>query len=307
MKKDTVALLLCAGKGTRMNDNSTNKVCFEVNGTPAVCRTIDNMKKAGIDKFVCVVGTLAEKVMECLSQYDGMMYAFQSEQNGTGNAALMGLRALKKLGYSGNVLISMGDKIISPEVFENLIEKSEQTNSKCVFAVQKKEYNPTGGRILQKYGNTCGIYEMTDSYALLLGSLKNKSREAFESALSEYSLNPKKQNKIVDYAMSNINNLPDTVNVGGCDFDFGAIESGKFVNTATYLCDLDAVYDAVNALRCDNAQGEVYLTDAINTIAADFGCDIIEVEKKEDMLSFGTKEELAEINDYFVSIERNCL
>jgi bifunctional N-acetylglucosamine-1-phosphate-uridyltransferase/glucosamine-1-phosphate-acetyltransferase GlmU-like protein len=43
-----VAILLCAGKGTRMKDTSTHKVCYEIAGIPAIVRSIDNFKKAGI-------------------------------------------------------------------------------------------------------------------------------------------------------------------------------------------------------------------------------------------------------------------
>ncbi|MBR5098957.1 MAG: NTP transferase domain-containing protein [Spirochaetales bacterium] len=36
----TLAIILCAGKGTRMNDESTNKVCFEVAGVPVIKRIV---------------------------------------------------------------------------------------------------------------------------------------------------------------------------------------------------------------------------------------------------------------------------
>lgn len=39
--KDTAAIILCAGKGSRMNDNSKSKVCFDCAGTPVIRRIID--------------------------------------------------------------------------------------------------------------------------------------------------------------------------------------------------------------------------------------------------------------------------
>lgn len=109
------AILLCAGKGTRMNDTRTHKVCYEIAGIPAIIRSIDNFKKAGIDKFIVVVGSQSDKVMSCLDGIEGVAFAYQPEQKGTGNAALYGLRTVKELELSDKAIIAMGDKILSPE------------------------------------------------------------------------------------------------------------------------------------------------------------------------------------------------
>lgn len=301
---DIIAVLLCAGKGTRMNDESTNKVCFPVNGIPAVKRSIENMKKAGIDKFVVVVGHLAHKVMECLGDIDGISYAYQAEQTGTGNAALKGLQTLNSLGYEGSVLICMGDKIISSDVISDLIERYNATDSKCVFAVQPKDYNVGGGRILMREDKVCGIYEQTDSYILKLGALPEKNVQTFTEALEGTTLNEKKAKKVIDYAARNIDRLTDHATLCGEKFSHNDIEGMPYVNTATYLCDIGAVVRAIKRLNSDNAQGEIYLTDAINIIACEDGADIIPIHSKNDMLTFATKEELKEVSDYFALIEK---
>ena len=36
--KDAAAIILCAGKGTRMNDDSQNKVTFDCAGVPVLRR-----------------------------------------------------------------------------------------------------------------------------------------------------------------------------------------------------------------------------------------------------------------------------
>lgn len=305
--KDIVAVLLCAGKGSRMNDDSTNKVCMNVNGVPAVKRSILNMKKAGIESFVCVVGHRAEKVMEALADIEGITYAYQAEQKGTGNAALMGLTALKNLGYNGASLIAMGDKIISGDVIASLIENYENSDVKAVFCVQPKNFNPGGGRIAQKNGKICGIYEMTDSYALILGGLENKNRESFENKLAQFSINDKKREKIINYSLSTGDMLPSSVVLCSESFTGEEIESMPYVNTATYIVDtLEAVSEIEN-LGSDNAQGEVYLTDAVNAITEKHGAKIVPIMKKEDMLTFATQEELKEVSDYFASLERENL
>lgn len=301
---DFVAILLCAGKGSRMNDDSTNKVCFPVNGVPAVRRTIDNMRKAGIDKFIAVVGHKADKVMECLSCYDNIAYAFQYEQNGTGNAALMGLNVLKTLGYKGAALICMGDKIISSDVISKLIDAYATSDIKTVFAVQPKAFNEGGGRIAMKEDKVCGIYEQTDSYILKLGALSGQSKQDYISALEADPINEKKKAKIIDYAVKHMGELPSAVELAGEKFSHKNIEECKYVNTATYLCDVEATVNAINRLDNNNAQGEIYLTDAINIMTAESGAKVIPISKKEEMLTFATKDELAIVSDYFASVEK---
>ena len=302
--KDIVAVLLCAGKGTRMNDESTNKVCFPVNGIPAVKRSMENMRKAGIERFVVVVGHLAHKVMECLGDCDDVCYAYQAEQNGTGSAAFKALNALNILGYEGGVLICMGDKIISADVISKLIQEYETSTAKCVFAVQPKSFNQGGGRILMSDDKVCGIYEQTDSYILKLGALKDKNEESFIDALKDSPLNDKKAKKVLDYSLKNIDDLKDRIVLCGESFTHKDIENTPYVNTATYLCDVRAALKAIESLDSDNAQGEIYLTDAINIIAEQDSCRIIPIQSKEDMLTFATKDELREVSEYFASVEK---
>ena len=78
--RDTAAIILCAGKGSRMNDNSKSKVCFDCAGVPVIRRIIDNMKSAGVSRFVVVIGHQAYSVMDCLDGVDGVIYAYQKEQ-----------------------------------------------------------------------------------------------------------------------------------------------------------------------------------------------------------------------------------
>ena len=301
---DFVAILLCAGKGSRMNDNSTNKVCFPVNGVPAVKRTIDNMRRAGINKFIAVVGHKADKVMECLSCYDNVAYAYQAEQNGTGSAALMGLNVLDSLGYKGAALICMGDKIVSSDVITKLIDAYSSTEASTVFAVQPKVFNEGGGRIAVKDGKVCGIYEQTDSYILKLGALDEQNTEAYEAALEDAPINEKKKRKVLSYASGHIGELKPSVLLSGERFDHSDIESCEYVNTATYLCDVEQTLKAIGMLDNNNAQGEIYLTDAINIMTAEGGAEIIPISAKEDMLTFATKDELDEVSDYFASVEK---
>ena len=54
-------ILLCGGKGTRMQSDTKHKVCFEIDGVPAIVRSLNNYKEAGIGRFVIVVGALQDR------------------------------------------------------------------------------------------------------------------------------------------------------------------------------------------------------------------------------------------------------
>ena len=140
------AVILCAGKGTRMNDDSKNKVCFDCAGVPVIKRIIGNMRQAGISRFVLVVGHRAESVMDCLADEPGVIYAYQKEQKGTGHAARCGLEALAQLGFKGRAIVSMGDKIVAPNVIRDLMEASME--AEAVWGVQPVEFNPGGGHVV---------------------------------------------------------------------------------------------------------------------------------------------------------------
>ena len=73
--KDAAAIILCAGKGTRMNDDSQNKVTFDCAGVPVLRRIIERMKAGGVSRFVIVIGHQAYSVMDCL---DGVVYTVAS-------------------------------------------------------------------------------------------------------------------------------------------------------------------------------------------------------------------------------------
>ena len=47
---NAAAIILCAGKGTRMGDDSKNKVCFDCAGVPTIKRIISNMRNAGVSR-----------------------------------------------------------------------------------------------------------------------------------------------------------------------------------------------------------------------------------------------------------------
>ena len=79
------AIILAAGKGTRMK-SALPKVVHPVGGRAMVCAVVDACREAGCGRIVMVVGYQQEKVRAALAGYDGIEYAVQAEQHGTGHA-----------------------------------------------------------------------------------------------------------------------------------------------------------------------------------------------------------------------------
>jgi N-acetylgalactosamine kinase len=292
-KNNAAAILLCAGKGTRMGDNSRNKVCFDCAGQSVIKRIIRNMREGGVSRFVVVVGHLAESVMSSLDGESGIVYAYQKEQKGTGHAAQCGLNVLRDIGYSGPVIISMGDKIVAPHVVSSLLEKAG--NSKAVLGVQPLSANPHGGHVMIVNNRVCGIVEFADA---ALMSLANTPIEEHGKKLEALGLSGIKAKKILDKAA--ISNPQDTKTIAGQSFSADEILSTPYVNTALYCFDVEAVSATLKSCSNDNAQGEIYLTDVIEQFALDGDIEYYEVASQDDLLTYSNRLELRKMSHKFL-------
>lgn len=291
--KDIAAVILCAGKGSRMNDDSKSKVCFDCAGVPVIQRIIDNMKAAGVNRFVVVIGHQAYSVMNCLDGVDGVVYAYQKEQKGTGHAALCGLKALASIGHTGPTIISMGDKIISKNAIEGLL--SQANSAKAVWGVQPISANKNGGRVVVRDGKPFGVVEFADA---ALMALANVEPDKYEETLQTIGLNSKKAQKVLKVA----NNKKPCGTRALCGEEFSAKEilETPYANAAFYCFDTNAVIEAIGTLCADNAQGELYLTDTLEYFAKTNSAVLYEIKEKNDMLTYSTKQELCSVSEHFM-------
>lgn len=62
-----------------MGDDNKYKVSFDCAGTPVIKRIVQNMREGGVERFVIVVGHLAQTVMDALDGEEGIVYAYQKE------------------------------------------------------------------------------------------------------------------------------------------------------------------------------------------------------------------------------------
>lgn len=294
-----IAIILAAGKGTRMNDDSTNKVCFEVAGVPVIKRIVSNFRKAGVNRFVVVVGFHAEKVMECLADEENVVFAFQSVQNGTGGAALCGLKAAKALGFSGNAVISVGDKIISPDKIAEMVAKKNEDGVLAVWGAQTRSLNESGGRIVIRDGKVYGVVEQPDSALLALGNIEKRDDGKYLSTLKEFGLSERKAYKVLQKAVS-MDRIPRTIDLCSVSFDSAEIEQSIYTNASLYCFDIDEVINAISLIDKPNAQGEIYLTDTLEYFVKKNSVDLLVIDSRDQMVTYSTQEDLRELNRFFM-------
>ena len=158
--EETIAVVLAAGKGTRMKTNKS-KVVHKIYGKELVVRVVESAYKAGISDVLTVVGHKREEVEKVLG--DSVKYAYQEELLGTGHTVIQAIPFLK--GKKGKVVILYGDvPLIRAETIKKLIKKSIADKEYATMLTAIYD-NPKGyGRVIRDIGgNIKAIVEEKDA------------------------------------------------------------------------------------------------------------------------------------------------
>jgi len=157
--KDIKAIVLAAGKGTRMKSQKP-KVLHEIFSKPLVGWVL---RALGDIEPIVVAGHGFDMVQEYLSKLPTKTAIVeQKEQLGTGHAVMMCLDNLKN--FEGNVIILCGDTpLITKETLEDFIKYHNDNNSDLTVMSAIFE-NPFGyGRIIRSNNNVVAIVEEKDA------------------------------------------------------------------------------------------------------------------------------------------------
>ena len=214
MSRRRVAVVLAAGKGTRMVSDLP-KVLHRAAGRPLLAWVLDAAREAGCDEIVVVVGHGADEVRREVAAPD-VDFALQAEQLGTGHA--LAQAASRVCGEDGDggvgdrdpatVLVLSGDvPLVRGETLVELAEVAEAAGTWGALAVADVERPGGLGRVL------------TDDDG------------AFQ--------------RIVEAADASPEELAVTT-----------------VNAGLYAFPAPDVFRRLERVEPDNAQGEIYLTDA---------------------------------------------
>lgn len=152
MNKEIKAVILAAGKGTRMKSN-TPKVLHKIFEKPLLGYVLDNVKNITNESFV-IVGHHAEEVTEFVEKnYKSAKTVLQSPQLGTGHAVSMVCPALEN--FDGQVIILCGDTpLITEETLKKFVDYHKSNNSDLTVMSTIFD-NPTNyGRIIRESDNS---------------------------------------------------------------------------------------------------------------------------------------------------------
>ena len=150
---DIKAVILAAGKGTRMKSETTPKVLHQIMGKTLLGYVLDNVKNFVSEEYV-IVGHQAQEVENFVkSNYENAKTVLQSPQLGTGHAVSMVCPDLQN--YDGLVLILCGDTpLVQEETLKKFVEYHKSQNSD-ITVMSTLFDNPTGyGRIIREQDNS---------------------------------------------------------------------------------------------------------------------------------------------------------
>lgn len=159
---ETIAVVMAAGKGTRMK-SELPKVLVPLCGRPMVEYVLEAIQNAGIQRILLVVGYRSDLVRETLRDWKNLTFVEQTEQKGTGHAVAMCRPHLDS--HLGPVLVVTGDSpMTQTESLRKLLDAQRETSAACVLGSLVKD-NPFGlGRIVRDAaGDFLAIVEEKDA------------------------------------------------------------------------------------------------------------------------------------------------
>ena len=161
MKKNMNAIILAAGKGTRLRTEGCDlpKVMREADGKPLLSYVLAGLNFIDRKNIVVVVGYKKEAVM---AGFPDCRFAEQKEQLGTGHAVMAAEEAMQ--GVEGPVLVCCGDMpLITEETYRAMAETFDSSGAACVILTgTADEYLPYGRIVRDENGNFVRMVEEKD-------------------------------------------------------------------------------------------------------------------------------------------------
>ncbi len=332
-----LALVLCGGRGARMESQAHHKVCFPIGSRSVINRALETYRRAGIAQRAVVVGAMADRVAaEIAPEHPDCVFAYQADQLGTGHAARQAAYALQHVGFAGDVMLTMGDKVISQRHIEKLRQAFKDQSAALAVTVAPKNRWPNSGRVVFRDDGQvdCSVERSEVTKRLLLQRILNRietyeieSHEAVAELIAaevpdadsaRVMFGDRFWNMIHGDVPFGRDALRDAITSMPLDFDVHTCDGATLrlnafelehrcdkVNISVYYFRAEALYYALERITNDNAQGQFYLTDAIHVLSRAANADgrhrfkviAVDVDDPEEVLSYDTQGELQYIVD----------
>lgn len=159
VKRAPVAVILAAGKGTRMRSDLP-KPLVPVAGRPILVWLLDSLAAAGVGEAVVVVGHGADQVRAALG--DRVRYAVQAEQRGMAHAVAC---AREAVGDAPELLVFVGDgPLIRPASVQALVARHRETAADVTILTARFPTSLPYARVLRdEAGKICRVVEERDA------------------------------------------------------------------------------------------------------------------------------------------------
>jgi bifunctional UDP-N-acetylglucosamine pyrophosphorylase/glucosamine-1-phosphate N-acetyltransferase len=149
MNSHTVAIILAAGKGTRMKSRLP-KAAHRVCGKPMARYPVDAARAVGAEQVVVVVGHGAEAARAALGE--DVEYVLQAEQRGTGHAVMQAERALRE---ADDVLVLNGDlTLVTADDLRDLLAHHRATAAAATLLTAELRDPASYGRVVRRADGT---------------------------------------------------------------------------------------------------------------------------------------------------------
>ena len=157
-QRKTAAVILAAGKGTRMK-SALPKVMHPLAGRPMVKHLLAAVDAAKLDRSVIVIGPEMESVAQAVAPVPS---AVQRDRLGTGHAVLCAKDALA--GFAGDVLVLYGDTpLLTPETLGRVMQARSDGAAVVVLGFEPVDPAAYGRLVLDPKGGLDAIVEYKDA------------------------------------------------------------------------------------------------------------------------------------------------
>lgn len=160
--KKTAAIILAAGKGTRMKSDKP-KVIFKLAGKPMINRVVETANKINSNLVAIVVGYKKEQVIGVVPKNANIKFVEQLQQNGTGHAVMVTEEIFKD--FEGDIFILCGDvPLLRHNTLERMKDHHQKYNASCTVLTAVMDDALKYGRIVRNSdGNVDRIVEFKDA------------------------------------------------------------------------------------------------------------------------------------------------
>ena len=160
MTRPVAAIILAAGKGTRMKSD-LHKVLHPVAGRPMLAHLLASVAELGPARTVVVVGDKADQVEPLVQEFGGVI-ALQEPQHGTAHAVRQAEAALA--GFDGDVLILFGDvPFVRSETMRRMLDRLADAEAAVVAAFRPDDPKQYGRILVDADGAILKMVEYKDA------------------------------------------------------------------------------------------------------------------------------------------------